>query len=230
MYSGKHFLAIIPARGGSKALPLKNIRLLAGRPLLAYTIDQAKAVSDIDLTVVSTDHAEIRKIAVEMGVNVVERPHVLAVDDCPTELALLHALDTLAEEGTPTPDYVIVLEPTSPFRSAQTIRNCMGKIITERAPSLLTVRESKENVGTLVNGVFCPIRPGAPRRRQEREAFFIESSTVYICEVDHLRTTHSLVANNWAAYVIPDTEAIDINTLEDFRLAECLINARQEIK
>lgn len=223
MYAGKRFLAVIPARGGSKGVPRKNIRPLNGRPLLAYTVDQVADVHEIDLAVVSTEDPEIRSVAESLGMRVIDRPAMYATDDSPTETALLHALDTLAEHGEPAWDYVIVLEPTSPLRSAETIRKCITAIVQHDAPSLLTVRESRENIGTIENGFFRPLRSGAPRRRQERIPFYIESSTVYVCRVDYLRATRSLVAEPWCAYVIPDIEAVDINTPEDFILAESLV-------
>lgn len=230
MYAGKRFLAVIPARGGSKDVPRKNVRPLAGRPLLAYTVDQAQAVPEIDLTVVSTDDSETRRIALDLGVQVINRPAALAADHSPTEPALLHAMDVLAEDSDFISEYVVVLEPTSPLRSAETIHNCIVTIVERRAQSLLTVRESRENIGTLEDGYFRPLRVDAPRRRQDRTPFFIESSTVYICDVSHLRAMGKLVAENWAAYVVPEVEAIDINTLEDFALAECLIRMRKEEK
>lgn len=230
MYSGKRFLAVIPARGGSKGVPRKNIRLLAGRPLLAYTVDQARAVPQIDLTVVSTDDPEIGRIAFDLGVQVVDRPAVLSTDDSPTEPTLLHALDVVERESGFNSDYVVVLEPTSPLRSPETIYNCIVTIVERRAQSLLTVRESRENIGELEGGYFRPLRVDAPRRRQDRAPFFVESSTVYICRVNHLRATGTLVAKDWAAYVVPDVEAVDINSLEDFALAECVMRTRKEEK
>lgn len=230
MYAGKRFVAIVPARGGSKAVPRKNVRLLGGRPLLAYTVDQAHAVPEIDLTVVSTEDSEIRRTALDLGAQVISRPPALAKDDSPTEPALLHALDILAEDFDFVPDYVVVLEPTSPFRRPETIYNCMVTIVERRAESLLTVRESRENIGALEDGYFRPMHVNAPRRRQDRTPLFIESSTVYVCDVGYLRAAEKLIAENWAAYVVPELEAIDINTLEDFALAECLMRARKEGK
>lgn len=223
MYAGKRFLAVIPARGGSKGVPRKNIRSLNGRPLLAYTVDQVTNVREIDLAVVSTEDPEIRLVAESQGMRVIDRPAMYATDDSPTEAALLHVLDALAEHGESDWDYIIVLEPTSPLRSAETIKKCITTIVQHDAPSLLTVRESRENVGAIENGYFHPLRTGAPRRRQERMPFYIESSTVYVCRVDYLRATRSLVADPWCACVVPDIEAVDINTSEDFLFAESLI-------
>lgn len=191
---------------------------------MAYTVDQVVGVNEIDLVVVSTEDAEIRSVAEGLGIRVIDRPAMYAADDSPTEAALLQVLDALEAKGEAKWDYVIVLEPTSPLRSADTIRKCIAAIVQCNAPSLLTVRESRENIGTIESGYFRPLRPGAPRRRQERMPFYIESSTVYVCRVDYLRATRSLVAEPWCVCVVPDVEAVDINTLEDFTFAEYLIS------
>lgn len=224
MLADKRFLAVVPARGGSKSVPRKNVRPLAGRPLLHYTLDQIGGVPEIDRAVVSTDDAEIAKVARAGGGEVLDRPAELATDSAPTEWALLHALDTLEAAGDAF-DYVMVLEPTSPFRTPETIRRCMMRIAESDAPSLMTVIETRANLGTVDNGKFRPLVPGAPRRRQERAPFYVESSTVYIARVDFLRETGSLVAENWAAEIVPEGEAIDINTPQDFLVAEALMSA-----
>lgn len=229
MHNGKRVLGVIPARGGSKGVPRKNIRPLHGRPLIAYTIDQANAAAALDLFVVSTDDAEIRAVAAELGARVVDRPAELATDSASTESALLHALDVLEAAGEPRFDYVVVLEPTSPLRRAGTIDGCIRRAVDAGAVSLLTVRETRENIGTMDGGRFMPFMPGAPRRRQDRRPCFIESSTVYVCRVDYLRRTRTLVADPWEAYVVPPDEAEDINTMDDFARVECLMKLRKEV-
>jgi CMP-N-acetylneuraminic acid synthetase len=227
MYLNKRVLAVIPARGGSKGVPRKNVRDLNGRPLIAYTIDQARAVSELDHFVVSTDDPEIKAISQRLGAAVVDRPAELATDTASTEVALLHALDTLADAAVPGFDYVVVLEPTSPMRSAATIGGCIRQAIERGASSLMTVRETRENIGTLVDGCFRPLVPDAPRRRQARQPFYVESSTVYVARVDYLRRTRTLVARDWAAYVVPNEEAEDINTLADFIRVQCLMRQQE---
>jgi N-acylneuraminate cytidylyltransferase len=224
MLSDKRFLAVVPARGGSKSVPRKNIRPLAGRPLLHYTLDQIRGVPEIDRAVVSTDDAEIAAAARAGGGEALDRPADLSTDSAPTEWALLHALDTLEGAGDVF-DYVIVLEPTSPFRTPETIRRCMARIIESDAPSLMTVIETRASLGRLENGFFRPLVPGAPRRRQDRAPLYVESSTVYVARIDFLRETGSLVAEDWAAEIVPEGEAVDINTPQDFLVAEALMGA-----
>lgn len=227
MLSGKSFVAVVPARGGSKAAPRKNIRLLGGRPLLVHTLEQIAQVPEIDCAAVSTDDREIAAIVASNGGAAIERPAELATDAAPTEWALLHALDVFEADGK-TFDYVMVLEPTSPLRTPQTIRRCMQAIVEAGAPSLMTVVETRSNLGRIENGYFRPLAPGAPRRRQDRAPFYIESSTVYICRTEHLRRTKTLVADDWLAVPVPEGEAFDINSELDFAIAEGMV--RQSAK
>lgn len=228
MIDDRTFLAVIPARGGSKSVPGKNVRPLAGRPLLHWTLDQIVEVPEIDRAVVSTDDDAIAAAARSLSGEVIDRPAELATDTAPTEWALLHALDTL-EAGGEAFDYVMVLEPTSPFRTSATIRRCMQRIVASGADSLMTVTETRANIGRIEAGVFRPLVPDAPRRRQERRPFHVESSTVYIARTSFLRETGSLVAKDWAAEVVPPGEAHDINMPEDFLVAEALMAARLEV-
>ena len=224
MIAGRTFLAVIPARGGSVSVPRKNIRPLAGRPLLAYTIEQARRVPEIDLTVVSTDDSEIAAVAEKMAVRVIERPAELSTSEAPTEWALLHALSSLESEKIF--DFVVVLEPTSPFRSAATIRTCLERIASSEAPALLTVCRTHYSLGRVENGRFRLLDPIAPRRRQDREPLYFECSSVYICRADHLRRSGSLIAEEWLAVAVPTEEVLDINDAEDFVIAEALMASR----
>jgi CMP-N,N'-diacetyllegionaminic acid synthase len=226
MFQGAKILAVVPARGGSKGVPRKNIRPLAGEPLIGHTLRAATGVAAIDLLTVSTDDAEIAAVSAGYGVRVIRRPIELAGDTASTETALLHVLDTLAVEGRQF-DIILVLEPTSPFRSVDTIARAIAACAGGPAQSVLAVRESRENIGFVRDGFFRPVVPGAPRRRQERQPLYVESSTVYACRVDHLRRTGTLVAEDWGALVVPEAEAIDINTEDDFQLVEFLFQKRR---
>jgi CMP-N,N'-diacetyllegionaminic acid synthase len=226
MYRSKRFLGVIPARGGSKGIRQKNIHPLGGRPLIAYTANQVTASTLLDATVVSTDDDSIAAVARSCGLRVVARPSQLALDSSPTEPSLLHALDTLEATGDRF-DFVVVLEPTSPFRTPSTIDGAIRCIVESGRRSLLAVRETYENIGFLEGGLFRPIVPGAPRRRQERRPFYVESSTIYICSVDHLRNAGTLVTDEWAAFVVSEEESLDINTYADMTMAECLATRKE---
>lgn len=227
MYRGARILGVVPARGGSKGVPRKNIRPLAGVPLIGHALRSAGQVAEMDLLVVSTDDAEIGGVAREYGIRVIDRPAELATDNSPTEAALLHALDVLEAEGQHF-DVILVLEPTSPLRSARTILNAVATCVDGSAPSVLAVYETRENIGFIRDGLFRPVVPGAPRRRQDRNPLYVESSTVYACRVEYLRRTGTLVAENWGALVVPEEEVADINTEEDFWWLELLMEKRRQ--
>lgn len=227
MVNERRFLAVIPARGGSKSVLRKNIRPLAGRPLLLHTLEQVAKVDELDVCVVSTDDTEIASFARNAGTRTIQRPAELATDSSPTELTLLHALDML--EGVEHCfDYIMVLEPTSPFRRPETIIECMRRIVDTEVDSLMTVYETRSNIGRIENDIFKPLVRNNPRRRQERQPFYIESSTVYVARVDFLLRTGSLVSNNWLAVIIEELEAMDINSEFDFDIAEALMKIRSK--
>lgn len=129
MYKDKRFLGIIPARGGSVGVPKKNIQLLGGEPLLVHTIRQTANVKGLDLLTLSTDSDEIAAVGKDHGVRVIDRPTELATSEAKSETAILHALDVLVDE--PPFDYVVLLEPTSPFRRSETISKCMQTIVDQ---------------------------------------------------------------------------------------------------
>lgn len=223
MYKEQKVLGFIPARGGSKGIPKKNISLLSGKPLIQYTFDQVKLSNLLDLVTVSTDDPEIVHIAETNDISVVVRPHELSTDTASTESAIIHCLDTLSLSGLIF-DYVVVLEPTSPFRSIDTVDSCIKHLIDSSYNSLLTVKPSTQNIGYLSSGCFLPLNPHAPRRRQDRAPYYIETSTVYVASTQLLYETNSLPTTDWCAYIISEEEAIDINTFFDLAFAEFLLN------
>ena len=226
MIKAERILAVIPARGGSLGVSRKNIKMLNGLPLIVHTIKQTDVLSELDEIVVSTDDAEISNIARAHGCRVVARPPELATAEAKTESALLHTLDVLEANGD-TFDYIVTLEPTSPFRTPELIRRSIEKIVEAGANSLLGVREVHEITGTIDDeGFFRAHLHGQARRRQDRMPSYAEASTIYVCRVDWLRRTHSLVSEDWLSIIVSSEEAVDINTLEDFEYCEFLMQKR----
>ena len=226
MFDNKSFLAIIPARGGSKSVPKKNIKPLGNKPLISYTFKEASRVKELDLVLVSTDDNEIAAVAKNEKVKVIKRPENLSGDNASTESALIHAINFLEMEGKFF-DYVVVLEPTSPFRKSSTIQKCIKLISELNADSLLTLKKTYSNIGNLKSNYYVPLRTNQPRRRQDREPFYVESSTVYVAKIDFLKNTKSLVSDHWAAYVLDsEEESIDINSQLDFYLAETVLKRK----
>jgi len=212
-------VAIVPARGGSKGVPRKNIKKLSGEPLIGYTLRVAKSVKEIDCLVVSTDDDAISSIVQSYGTKVISRPDEFATDDASTESVLIHVIDHLIKKDC-NYDVVLVLEPTSPFRSANTIRKAIRCFYDDTVESVLAVRKSSENIGTIKNGFFYPIVSNSPRRRQLRDPFYIESGTIYAVRTNYLKKNKTLVSEKWKAIIVPESETIDINTVDDFQYAE----------
>lgn len=227
MINGKRIVAVVTARGGSKGVPRKNIRLLAGRPLLAYTADQARAVDGIDCVALTTDDAEIGAVGQSFGWTVIDRPAELARDESRSELAILHALDTLESSGVKPFDIMLLLQPTSPLRTTRSIRGCLDLLIETGAPSLVTVTRLNECVGGIVNGRFVPLSPEDRKRRQDRPARHLLNGCIFACTVDHLRRTGELMCDDWLAYEVSWPESLDIDTMHDFEHAQYLMSRSQ---
>jgi CMP-N,N'-diacetyllegionaminic acid synthase len=220
-------LAVVPARGGSKGVPAKNIRPLAGEPLLVHTLRAAGAARLLDLVVVSTEDAEIAAVARAAGAEVVDRPSELATDTARTEPVLLHAVDAVVAAGRPEPEWVVTLEPTAPLRTAATIDRCVELALREQPGAVLTVTETRDVHGRREGDRFRPLIPGQPRRRQERRPLYRESGTVYVTRTSLLRRTGHVLGEPLLSVVVTEEEGIDINTLLDFDIAEAVMRARK---
>lgn len=222
-------LAIIPARGGSKSVPRKNIVLLDGRPLIYHTISEAQRSRYISKLVISTDDEEISAIASGFGAEVIMRPAELATDEARTEPALIHVLDKLRDHDGYRPDIVLTLEPTSPLRSAALIDRCVEELSKSGADAVITVVNTSALVGRIIeNDHFQYLIPNQPRRRQEREPMYRESSTVYATKTEVLRKTNSVLGERLNAVVTDPLEAIDINDPIDLVIAEAVMKWRKE--
>ncbi len=147
-------LGIIPARGGSKGVPYKNIKQLNGKPLLSYTIEAALSVKLLSRVVVSTDDQRIADVAKQYGASVIMRPKELAVDESRTEDALLHVLDHLVEKEDFVPDIVLTLEPTSPLRKSESIDACIKIFENKDIDSVISVVETKACYGNIKDYKF----------------------------------------------------------------------------
>ena len=220
-------LGVVPARGGSKGMPRKNIRLLNGLPLIAHTLRTARAATLLDRLVVSTEDADIAEIAASEGVEVIERPAALATDASPTEEALVHALETIEARDGWCPDWVVTLEPTSPLRTAALIDRCIALANERNAGAVITVAEVRESLGRIEGDRFRLLFPGQPRRRQDRHPLYRESSTVWVTRTATLRCTRSVLAEPLFPVIVSAEEATDVNTLLDFAIAEALLQARR---
>jgi len=219
-------LGVIPARGGSKEVPLKNIKQLCGRPLIAYTIESAQKASSLSYLVVSTDNKEISDVALGLGCQVIMRPQKFATDSSPTEDALVHAIEELKRQNGFEADVVLTLEPTSPFRRTETIDACIEMFKDRNVDSVIAVVETRSCYGKIVNKKFEFLFPNQPRRRQERKPLYKESSTIYGTRKDTLLKTSSVIGGSLCPLIVSQIEAFDINTELDFLIAERLMELK----
>jgi len=220
-------IGVVPARGGSKTIPRKNVRPLAGKPLIQYTVEEAKKSKYLDRILVSTDDFEIAAISRDVGAEVILRPSELATDTSPTEDALIHVVETLRKNEGYETDIVVTLEPTSPLRTAELVDRCVETLFQTDADSVITVSETRECLGRVVGGRFEFMLKDQPRRRQDREPLYKESSTVYVTRVESLLRLKSVLGERLYAVITRDDEAVDINTPLDFVMAEAVIQWRQ---
>ncbi len=219
----KQILAIIPARGGSKGVPRKNIRPLAGKPLICYTIEAAKRACLVNRIVVTTDDDEIATVSRKAGAEVVRRPAELALDTSPTEPALLHALGVLKESEGYEPYAVVLLQPTSPLRGAKRIDEAVQKLLSTGADAVLSVCESQHYnlCATLDGDRYCPFYDYNNRpRTQDVENRYRENGAIYVTRTEVLIQHQNRLAGDVRAIVMNIVESIDIDSEEDFALAE----------
>jgi len=226
MIQTKSVLAIIPARGGSKGVPRKNIRMLAGKPLIAWTIEEAKKSKYIDRLVSSSEDEEIIKVAKEWGCEVpFIRPVELAKDDTPGIDPVLHAISML-----PGYDYVVLLQPTSPLRSVDDIDGCIETCLTSHAPSCVSVTEVDQHPYLMYKidktGSLKPFRDqkNEIHRRQDLPLVYILNGAVYVAESHFLSKNRSFLTPLTKAYNMPKARSLDIDDGIDIKLFEILKN------
>jgi N-acylneuraminate cytidylyltransferase len=222
-------LVIIPARGGSKGLPRKNIRPLLNKPLIAHTIEQALHAQTVTRVVVSTDDDEIATVSTAYGAEVVTRPDAISGDEATSESALCHVLEQLAETEEYSPDVVVFLQCTSPLRAPNDIDLAVQELLTQEADSLLSVVPFHLFTWRLIDGKPEAIdydyqnRP----RRQDRYPEFIENGSIYVFKPWVLKQFNNRLGGKIALYVMDPNSLVDINDERDFALCELLMERHQ---
>jgi CMP-N,N'-diacetyllegionaminic acid synthase len=218
-------LALIPARGGSKGLPGKNIKEILGKPLIAYTIEQAKQSATIGKVCVSTDDEEIAKIAGKYGAEVLWRPAEISGDTASSESALLHALDVLKNEQNYEPDLVCFLQCTSPVRKPDDIDNAVKKLLSEGSDSLLTVSPSHRFLwrdgprgAESINYDFKH-----RQRRQDLEPQYVENGSFYLFRPAILKHSANRLGGKVALYVMDESASHEIDSHLDFAIIEVIL-------
>jgi len=224
-------IAIIPARGGSKGLPGKNLRLLHNLPLIAHTIRAARRCKSIDKVIVTSDDDEILSVSRAVGAETIKRPAELATDEAPTDPALEHAVQVLETEGNII-DRIILLQCTSPLRNEEDMESALTIFDISGADSLLSVCEDhsfywKQDPETK----FCTSLYDYKNRlrRQDiadEDRWFRENGALYIVKRDILMNEHNRLGGNIAIYIMPEPFSVEIDTEFDFWLAEQIMESR----
>jgi CMP-N-acetylneuraminic acid synthetase len=226
-------LGIIPARGGSKGIPRKNLAPVAGRPLLYYSIRAAQESKRLTRSIVSTDDAEIRDVALSLGAEVpFLRPADLATDSAPSLAVVRHALDFMETAEGRIYDFACLLQPTCPLRTAADIDHAIDRLEQSDADALVSltlVEEPHPHKMMLVNqDVITPLFPDHWReslRRQELPPVYYLNGAIYCARRYVVSEENSLWGKKTLAYVMPAERSVNIDSALDIRLAESIIRA-----
>ena len=225
------YVVLICARGGSKGLPGKNIKPLNGIPLIGWSINIAKKIDRVSHIIVSTDSEEIAKVALEYGAEVpFMRPKELAQDDSPEWLVWKHAIKHVESYGNEDIDAIIVLPVTAPLRSVKDVNSCIDLFEESEVDSVITVSEASRSpyFNMIVNNdsgyASLVISPeNQITRRQDAPEVFDMTTVAYVVNTNVVKQSNSIFEGKVKSIIIPQERSIDIDTLLDFKIAECLV-------
>jgi CMP-N,N'-diacetyllegionaminic acid synthase len=217
-------VGLIPARGGSRGIPRKNLAPLAAKPLLAWTVEAARGSQSVARTVVSTEDDEIAEVARGLGAEVLARPPELAADETSMRDVVLHALDGLGEC-----DVLVLLQPTSPLRRAEHVDEAVGLLLESGADSVVSVVEvphrfAPESLMALDDGRLVPLGPAAARRQDKHRVFARNGPAVLALRADRLGD--DLYGGDCRPYAMRSEDSVDVDEPFDLELAEFLLARR----
>ncbi|WP_323126486.1 acylneuraminate cytidylyltransferase family protein [Aliarcobacter butzleri] len=221
-------MSIIPARGGSKGLPGKNIIDLAGKPLIAWTIEASLKSKYITKTIVSSDNNNILEISKKFGVETIKRPDELALDTTPTEPVIEHVLKSL--ENIEQYDYLILLQPTSPLRDEKDIDSAIKLLIQKKVSALISTKEIdnkilkafKNNENGYLEGIANNKYPFM--RRQDLPKTFMPNGAIYIVSVKDFLKKKRLFTDKTISFEMSEEKSFDIDTKEDLNKCNDILN------
>lgn len=213
----KSILSIIPARDGSKGLLKKNIIDLAGKPLLAWSIEASLKSKYISKTIVSSDSDEVLAIAKKYNSDTLKRPNEFSTDFSSSEIVIKNVLESIEEKF----EYLILLQPTSPLRNSNDIDNAFEKLFSSKATALISVQKYdnkilkafKENDLGYIEGISNNLHPFM--RRQELPETYLSNGAIYIIKVEEFVKNHSLFTDKTISFVMEAKKSIDLDTKED---------------
>jgi CMP-N-acetylneuraminic acid synthetase len=226
-------LCLVTARGGSKSIPQKNIASLAGKPLIAWTIETALQSAMLRRVIVSTDDEEIAEVARQWGAEVpFVRPLDLALDDSPHIPVVLHAIQWLESNEDVRFQYVLLLQPTSPLRSKDDIDKAIELALDKEADSVVSVCQALSHpyLTKRITGdgrlKDFGRRPQGYLRRQALPDAYMVNGAIYVVQSETLINRHTLYTENTYAYVMPPERSLDIDTHWDLYLADLILRDR----
>jgi len=227
MIKDKTVLAIIPARGGSKGVPLKNIRDVGGKPLIAWTIMEGKKSKYIDRLILSSEDERIINVAKKLGCEVpFTRPSSLAQDETPSIDVIVHAVQTIPEKY----DYIVLLQPTSPLRKVTDIDNCIEQCLQKNAKACVSVTEPEKSPFWMYkineNGYMIPLVNLNKRttRRQDLPTVYALNGAVYVAQWEWLLEARSFLTSDTIPYFMPRDRSFDIDSEIDLIICDFLLN------
>lgn len=226
MYKDKKIVCIIPARGGSKGLPGKNIKMLLGKPLIAHTIEQAKNSVLIDRIIVSTDDKKIANISKKYGAEVpFLRPKFLAQDKSSTIDVLLHAIEWL-ERDEYSFDILILLHVTAPLRLVEDINNSIKLLFNKNVSNVFSVAEAHRNpyfnMVEVKRGRVRLVKKGCFTSRQEAPKVYDMNASIYVWWKDVLKNKKNIFLRNTCIYIMPKERSVDVDDAFDFKVTKAI--------
>ena len=232
---GPGVVGIITARGGSRSVPKKNIALVGGKPLIAWTIEAALQSRALDYVMVSTDDDEIADVSRRYGVDVpFKRPAELARDDSPHVGVVTHAVSWLASQQSWTPEYAMLLQPTSPLRTTEDIQAAVDLALAKQADSVVSVCAARHHPSLAMQiapeGTLADFRGGVPqhldRRRQELPPAYALNGAIFLTRRRILLDQHTFYPARTFAYVMPPERSLDIDDRWDLHMAHVMLEHR----
>ena len=224
-------VGIIPARGGSKGVPKKNTKNLNGKPLIYYTIKEAKKSKFLTKIFVSTENKEIVKTVNKYGVEVIPRPKILANDKTPTMMVMRHAINYLKKNKIINPDVIVILQPTSPLRQVRDIDKCIKIFLDNEFSTVVSVSESKHPLSWTFNITNKKLQqiiksPQSTRRQDISPVYHLNGAVYVTLSKNFLKEKFQFGKGNFP-YKMPHCRSIDIDTKLDFKIADFLIRNKK---
>lgn len=225
-------VAIIPARGGSKGVPRKNVRMVAGRPLLAWSIADGLESARVGRVYVSTEDAEIKRTVLACGADVIDRPAELAQDATSSEAVLLHALESIAANGGGEPDLVVFLQATSPIRTGAEIDEAVARLEESGADSLLSVSPAHVFLWGEQEGRGVPLNHDWQHRsrRQDLPPQYRENGSIYVFKPRVLRQGGNRLGGKIVLFKMSEEAGVDIDSETDLELADFWMRRKLETR